>query len=428
MKLTTILVSTGFFTVVGVHGAEAAIKIDQAYISSGLLFVSGTADPGSLISLDGRFDRLAGNTGRFTFKLVYHPTTCIVNLTSTTQAQVRGVVANCGSPGVMPTGDWVGTRDYEEGDLVTFEGSTWRAVRGVPEGRVPGASGNDTYWEKFAARGAAGPRGPAGPKGDTGDPGPPGPKGDTGEQGIQGPPGPKGDTGSRGAKGDRGDQGVQGIQGIQGPTGPKGDRGDQGPPGATGESGPAGPPGPRGEPGVGGSGAMARFQAHIVPGAPIIPNEFLEMAGACMSTMSWNFFPCRSTSVDRLGLDPDSNGVGVASSETYFGPTPPSGLTVSNLQVLWEAEDSNFLDRNVVQNLTFEVIRSDDLSVLLSCHTEWPIGPNQDRGVQQCQQVGPATVPAGIFLAVRFRYPAGLFQNDPFRTLDYYARVSFQYY
>jgi hypothetical protein len=101
--------------------------------------------------------------------------------------------------GFNPLGPWAAATKYHRNDLVTHQGSAWRATR-TGLNKVP--SLKPTFWEKLAARGNRGPAGEAGaqgPKGDTGDTGPQGP------QGIQGVPG---------------SQGIQGIQGVQGPPGP----------------------------------------------------------------------------------------------------------------------------------------------------------------------------------------------------------------
>jgi len=104
--------------------------------------------------------------------------------------------------GFNPLGAWNAVTTYHLDDLVTHQGSTWRAKR-TNLNKVPPNRPND--WEKFAAkgnRGATGPAGPAGPQG------PVGPQGPQGPQGVQGPQGPQGA------------QGPQGPQGIQGPPGP----------------------------------------------------------------------------------------------------------------------------------------------------------------------------------------------------------------
>ena len=339
--------------------AAAAIRIEQALIDGGDLDVTGSADPGSTVILDGRFELTVDGSGRFAFKLVYRPETCIVELTSPSQPAVSAVIAYCGPSGVIPTGPWSNAKIYETDELVTYDGSTWRALRGVPANRVPGSSGSASFWERFAARGAQGPRGP------------------------------KGDNGAQGPRGD------------------------------------AGLPGVKGDPGRDSNGALARFQTHILPGAPIVLGQgnAPSMYAACMSLTGWGYSPCRATKVDAAGQDGKSNGVGTEPADIYFGPTPPDGLTVANLQVLWEAADDNPMWFSA-EGLVFEIVRSDDLSVLLSCTTIIS-APDSPYGVHGCQNTASATVPSGIFLAVRVKYPLWYDRNV---TIDFHARASFQYF
>jgi hypothetical protein len=101
--------------------------------------------------------------------------------------------------GFNPLGPWHAATKYHRNDLVTHQGSTWRATR-TGLNRVP--SLKPAFWEKLAVRGnkgATGATGAQGPKGNTGNTGPQGPQGLQGIQGIQG---------------------EQGEQGLQGPAGP----------------------------------------------------------------------------------------------------------------------------------------------------------------------------------------------------------------
>jgi len=111
--------------------AAADISISAARIAEGDLIVMGQVDePNTEITLDDVFSETTDGRGRFMFRVVYHPASCIVILkAAATQRSV--VVGNCGQMG----------------------------PRGEP--------------------------GPVGPRGDRGDPGPPGPAG---------PPGPPGDA------------------------------------------------------------------------------------------------------------------------------------------------------------------------------------------------------------------------------------------
>ncbi|WP_315975843.1 exosporium glycoprotein BclB-related protein [Parapedobacter soli] len=170
--------------------------------------------------------------------------------------------------------------NYEAGQLVTYNGSVYRADKNGPAGTpdvgdylllvARGADGNAGITGPQGLpgplgpqgdTGAAGPEGPQGPKGDTGATGLQGPQGDTGPQGVQGIKGDTGATGPQGPQGDTGPQGIQGDtltrgalvltrgsgpQGNTGPQGPQGDTGPQGPQGDTGPQGPQGDPGPQG--------------------------------------------------------------------------------------------------------------------------------------------------------------------------------------
>jgi hypothetical protein len=139
-----------------------------------------------------------------------------------------GVPGPAGPAGVMPQGEWQGTRRYEVNDLVLYEGSTWRAL--IPNELVPPHQ-SAGEWQLFAERGmdgaAGGPPGPAGPIG---------PQGPSGVDGAQGPAGPQGPQGDPGPAGQQGPAGADGTQGPAGPQGPQGDPGPAGPEGAAGES------------------------------------------------------------------------------------------------------------------------------------------------------------------------------------------------
>lgn len=108
---------------------------------------------------------------------------------------------------------------YSAGDVVTFQGSSFVALKSTTGVAPPTPS----TWALVAQAGA---RGPAG---------------------AQGPAGPTGATGPAGA---------------QGPAGPAGPAGEQGPAGAQGPAGPIGPTGAQGQPGVG-IGGSCPFGAAI---------------------------------------------------------------------------------------------------------------------------------------------------------------------
>ena len=158
------------------------------------------------IQLDDLTPVPIGATSRkWNYSVVYHPEDCIVDLhvTDAFGPDVQAVVALCGPRGVIPRGAWSGTTFYIEDDLVTYGGSSWRAlhlpVGSTNDGHTPGIDLNwSVYWEKFAA------------KGDTGETGPQGPQGSAGADGATGP------AGADGATGPSGPQGVAGAVGPQG--------------------------------------------------------------------------------------------------------------------------------------------------------------------------------------------------------------------
>jgi hypothetical protein len=120
--------------------------------------------------------------------VVYLPLTCLVEL-KTPSGSDRAVIALCGQKGVNFVSAWLATADYVTDDLVTLDGSTWRARR-ANKSKRPGA--NAAYWEVFAAKGAvgsAGPRGLPGAAGPAGEPGRVGPEGAVGPRGLTGPAG-----------------------------------------------------------------------------------------------------------------------------------------------------------------------------------------------------------------------------------------------
>src|SRR4051812_26594231 len=108
--------------------AEADIKILAARITEGDLVVMGSLDvPDTEVTLDGLFTEKTDAHGRFTFRIAYHPSTCIVDLRAGALRR-DVVVGNCGQMG--------------------------------PQGE-PGARGLE------GERGAPGPAGPPGPPGET---------------------------------------------------------------------------------------------------------------------------------------------------------------------------------------------------------------------------------------------------------------------
>jgi len=83
--------------------ARADITIAVARISEGQLWVIGQVDePNATVTLDERMEQTADGRGRFEFRVVYHPPTCIVTVKTASQMK-RAVVAACGQAG--PKGD-----------------------------------------------------------------------------------------------------------------------------------------------------------------------------------------------------------------------------------------------------------------------------------------------------------------------------------
>ncbi len=196
--------------------ASSGLVVKVAKIEQGRLKVWGTSYKGSSVKLDGIYTaQISGDT--FSFNIVYLPSDCIIDLTLIgATGTAKAVVANCGPRGVNPKGAWSNSTTYVENDLVTAEGSSWRAKHNDTANLNRQPSSNPTFWEKFAAKGkdgvdgedgadgAMGPQGPAGPAGPQGPAGDAGPQGEIGEMGPQGPAGatgPQGDTGPMGPTG-----------------------------------------------------------------------------------------------------------------------------------------------------------------------------------------------------------------------------------
>jgi hypothetical protein len=186
----------------------AGITVTDAKIESGRLIVTGvTPSANQQVKLNNYFVATSNAARVFTYNIAnYLPPDCIARLTSGTATGV-GVVANCGPRGVSPRGAWVTNAAYLANDLVTFQGSTWRAKRSNTN-KSPATNAAD--WEKFVAKGDPGQAGAAGPAGSAGATGPAGPAGATG------PAGPAGATGSTGPAGPAGPAGPTGPQGPGG--------------------------------------------------------------------------------------------------------------------------------------------------------------------------------------------------------------------
>lgn len=221
--------------------AATGISITDAKVEGGKLVVTGTAPGASQqVKLDDRYTAMSNASKLFSFNIAnYLPSDCIVDLVSGS-ATGTGVVADCAERGLSPRGAWGTNASYLTNDLVTFQGSSWRAKRNSIN--KPPAT-NVADWERFAAKGDPGQAGPIGPAGPSGSAGPTGDAGPAGAIGETGPAGPIGETGPAGPIGETGPAGAPGPRGPEGPAGPPGVAGPQG---AEGQQGPQGPQGPQG--------------------------------------------------------------------------------------------------------------------------------------------------------------------------------------
>ena len=96
-------IAGGACVIVTAGSALAEIRISGARITEGQLWVLGQADEANAsISLDDAFEQRTDSRGRFEFRVVYHPATCIVTVKTAAQSQ-QAVVAGCGQAG--PKGD-----------------------------------------------------------------------------------------------------------------------------------------------------------------------------------------------------------------------------------------------------------------------------------------------------------------------------------
>jgi hypothetical protein len=139
------------------RASAADVIITDAAITGGRLVVTGTAPAGARVRLDGQtradLNAIAGADGAFSIGAVYHPGDCIVSAQQVTGnalgAPVDALVAYCGPAGLTPRGAWNGSATYVANDIVTADGSAWRARR-TSKGSPP-ASGRN--WELFAGSG-----------------------------------------------------------------------------------------------------------------------------------------------------------------------------------------------------------------------------------------------------------------------------------
>ena len=177
-----------------------SITINDAKVQAGKLIVTGQSpNANQTVKLDNRFKTKSNASKAFAFNLAnYLPSDCIVAVTAGT-LKTTAVVADCAATGLSPRGAWAAATAYLKNDLVTFQGSSWRA-KVDNKGKRPNS--NLAVWEKFASKGG---------QGATGSTGPAGPTGPTGPTGAMGTAGAKGATGATGAKGATGPAGPAGV-------------------------------------------------------------------------------------------------------------------------------------------------------------------------------------------------------------------------
>ena len=276
--------------------ALADIIIDQAMITAGELRVVGRLNPGgeTVVTLDEAHTVRADRTGRFAFRLAYHPPTCSVTLRARNESR-HAIIGFCGQRGEP---------GFKEGEGRTTAATTPGAVTQAP----------------------LGPQGPPGPEGPPGPPGPQGPQGVAGHQGPQGPQGQQGPKGEAGPIGPIGPAGPPGPQGAVGPAGEPGPAGPAGPPGQAGQLGPPGPAGPAGSVGAPGpegkrgtAGTTLRVFVQQCPSG-----------GRCVARCGQDEYALNGTcdQGDTLGLDETS--VSCVSAFERAGPSRARAICARN--------------------------------------------------------------------------------------------------
>ena len=138
------------------------------------------------------------------------------------QAGAPGAAGVQGLPGLIYQGSYQSSVNYNLGDVVLWQGTTYTSLSAQNHGNTPDAS--PANWGVLSARG---------PAGLTGAPGAQGPQGVQGLPGSVGPPGSQGPQGLQGIAGQGGAQGLTGATGAQGLQGPAGPQGVAGPVGLT---------------------------------------------------------------------------------------------------------------------------------------------------------------------------------------------------
>jgi hypothetical protein len=187
---------------IAASGGTPGLTITQAALLAGKLSIAGTASNiGVVVRINGTsFTATANAERKFSFNVAYRTSDCRIILATST-GWLQFMIGNCG-PGTIAQGPWAATKLYNPGDLVTYQGATYRSVN-ISRNQVPATA--LTYWQPYAARGLPGPQGPRGYAGL------PGPTGPAGPAGMAGAPGPMGPAGANGAPGPAGPQGPTGI-------------------------------------------------------------------------------------------------------------------------------------------------------------------------------------------------------------------------
>lgn len=141
-------------------GAAAGLTVTDAAIAAGRLSITGTTrSPRTRVTIVGTaFATISDANGRFAFEVLHLPSDCIVDLATPT-GTARALVARCGPRGIDPRGAWSTATTYLADDVVTHDGSSWRALR-TSKGSTPGRVAAD--WQIFAAKGDTGAQGAAG--------------------------------------------------------------------------------------------------------------------------------------------------------------------------------------------------------------------------------------------------------------------------
>ena len=140
-------------------GADAAtdVIINDAKIASGKLVISGAAAPSSWVRLDGQpgaeFSVRSGADGTFQFGVLYHPGDCIIDVQRLVSPAKLGpaaqaLVFGCAPRALTQRGAWEAGTEYLAEDVVSANGTSWRASR-TNIGSKPVAGSLD--WARFAA-------------------------------------------------------------------------------------------------------------------------------------------------------------------------------------------------------------------------------------------------------------------------------------